>query len=55
MRKLRLVLVAVAFAAATLLSAAPAQAFCGPDEGCSPCPMEVVIDGKNSRIQWYYC
>jgi hypothetical protein len=55
----RLVLLAsFALAAAGFLAApAPAKAagFCGPSEGCSPCPFTVVIDGKNTHIQWYYC
>ena len=29
--------------------------FCGPDEGCSPCGPNIVIDGKRSRVEWMYC
>ncbi len=58
MRRRLVLLVSLALAAAGIAFApAPAEAagFCGPSEGCSPCPFEVVIDGKNTHIQWYYC
>lgn len=56
MRKLRLLVLSLVLAAAALLPAAPAQAFCSPEEGCSPCPgPELVIEGKNTRIVWYAC
>ena len=57
MRKLRTVLVAALISAGGLLWAPPASAngFCGPDEGCSPCGHEIVIDGKNSRIEFHHC
>ena len=32
-----------------------AQAFCSPEEGCSPCGPMLVIDGKNTRLQPVYC
>lgn len=58
MRRRLVLLVSVALAAAGLLAApAPAEAagFCGPDEGCSPCPFTIVIAGKNTHIEWYQC
>lgn len=56
-RRLVLILSLALAAAGITLTAAPAEAagFCGPSEGCDPCPFEVVIDGKNTHINWYAC
>ena len=32
-----------------------AHGFCGPSEGCSPCPFTITVDKKGPHIQWYYC
>lgn len=58
MRRLLLLVATVAGAAALWAgpTVTPAQAFCDTSEGCSPCPPPtVVLDGKNTRIEWVYC
>lgn len=57
-RRLVLLVTTLALAATGFLAApAPAEAagFCGPSEGCSPCPFTVVVAGKNTHIEWYQC
>lgn len=54
MRRLLLAFLLVV-APAVVASAPPASAFCGPDEGCSPCGPQLIIDGKNTRLETVYC
>jgi len=58
MRRRLTLFVSLALAATGILIApAPAEAggFCSVEQGCSPCPFEVVIDGKNTHIRSYNC
>jgi hypothetical protein len=55
MRRLLLALAFVVAPFATIAMPTPASALCGPDEGCSPCGGELVIQGKNTRIEWHQC
>lgn len=55
MRRLLIVLAFVIAPLVPVFNASPASAFCGPDEGCSPCGGQVVIQGKNTHIEWHQC
>lgn len=59
MRLRRFILAAVvsvsSFVGLGLASAAPASAFCSESEGCSPCGGGLIIDGKNTRIEFHHC
>lgn len=57
MRRRILLLVALVGApvAVMVAPAPPAQAFCDTSEGCSPCGPEIVVQGKNTRINWVQC
>lgn len=56
-RRLVLLISAILAVAGIMVAPAPADAagFCGPDEGCSPCTFEIVVQGKNTHINWHYC
>ena len=54
MRRIKALMLGVVLALA-FVPTTGAQAFCGPDEGCSPCGAEVVIQGKNTRVEWHQC
>lgn len=55
----RLVIAAVvvlsSFAGFGVAAAVPAGAFCDESEGCSPCGGDLIIDGKNTRIEFHHC
>ncbi|HVL80077.1 MAG TPA: hypothetical protein VM840_00615 [Actinomycetota bacterium] len=57
MRRLKMVLAlaALVIGSAFAAPAASAGGFCGPEDGCSPCSGEIVIDGKNTRIEFHQC
>lgn len=59
MRLRRLLLAAAvslsAFTGLGIAAAAPASAFCDVSEGCSPCGYELVIQGKNTRLEPHHC
>jgi len=44
-----------AFVGFGLSVATPAGAFCDTSEGCSPCGGGLIIDGKNTRIEFHQC
>lgn len=44
-----------AFVGFGLASATPASAFCDTSDGCSPCSGGLIIDGKNTRIEFHQC
>lgn len=54
MRRLLLALLLIV-APAVVASAPPAAAICDADQGCSPCGPQLVIDGKNTRLEPVYC
>lgn len=54
MRRLLLALLLIV-APAVVASASPASAFCDTDQGCSPCGPQLVIEGKNTRLETVYC
>lgn len=60
MPKLRRLMIAAviavsSFAGFGVAAAVPAGAFCDTSEGCSPCGGGLVLDGKNTRIEFHQC
>ena len=55
MRRLRMLVLALVMAAGSLMAAPSANAFCGVEDGCSPCTFDVVVSGKNSSVNFHHC
>jgi hypothetical protein len=55
MKRIALGFAGLLLAVAPLGVARAEPGFCGPSEGCDPCPFTVTIDKSGPHIQWYYC